>query len=570
MSKASDTNFMGPFQFVFESGYYGGLLTRVVALYACYVVLGMIPYGMITVTGKFFASLSGNSISSFYFAAGLYIAFNLAQRTLEMVGKFLSRLLANEQQLQIQKTFRKGIDQRPERFNAFNRFTDEEKNAREESLKASGKSNDEIEAIIKKAEEDEKGKFGGRATDQSKVFEMVNKISEQVLQSVASITSNIFFLVNIGMTRAALGIFASTVAINSIIIWYALNIIKPLDQEANDNKFAIRTLWQSFTGIKSETKDVSDKLEAKSIVFDTTVKQQVRHDFMVDIFNNCIRYCALPVGIFIAVYDLAGGNFPLTSIVSATGVPLTAAFILAVASPIEKIIQDTSVFAKSYQELYQSAANFGNTDKLLKRGKMDVRHQVTTFNGTKRRESILNHTLYHALFGITMWSTLSTIASLTVAISLSNPAALTTLIPTMATGLIAYIGMQKLHNKKFDDKYDYAINMVFASIFSITTLIIATSNASIFATILRIAPTLLQQVNLTMGIFTTFYTLSSAATVRLKPSEENFKVAMKAVDKANDSIAAASVKKPNSKSSKNVISHRSSGNEANFRIASTI
>ena len=67
MSKNS--SFLQPFRFVLRTAYWGGLLTRLIALYIAYILLGIASYGIILVTKSFFAALTGNSLSAFYTTA---------------------------------------------------------------------------------------------------------------------------------------------------------------------------------------------------------------------------------------------------------------------------------------------------------------------------------------------------------------------------------------------------------------------------------------------------------------------------------------------------------------------
>ncbi len=508
----SESSFLKPFFFVFETGYWGGLLTRTIAIYAAYLVLGMIPYGMIFVTNQFFATLSGDSLTGFYSAAGLFITLNLAIRTLDMIGKRLSRYLALDQQLQVQETFKKTAEIDKYAHDNINRFTDEERAQRKKKLHSQNPTmeDSDIDSMIK-AEEDKLVKqCGSRLTDQEKVFMMINKISEQFIQSISSVIVNVFFMINIGMARACFMLLAGMIAVNAGIIYYALNVIKGLDQNAANAKAEIRSLWQAKSLQNNE-------LKTKLSDYRAQVNEQIGKDFMVDVFNNCIRYCAQPLGIFIAVFSLAGGVFPVTNTILASGTPLTAGIIIATAAAIERIIQDTSVFAKSYQELYQSGSNFENIDILMKRGGITTKHHSTTYIGTPRNASFLDHVMHHGFFATTTWAALSIAADLT-SLGLGSSLPLVMLMPTLAVGIVAFIGMSNTKKSHKPDTYDYIINTVFATILTITALIVTSGNANLLATVTQIAPSLAQKVHLGCGVAALFYTLSSTCTHWLKPS----------------------------------------------------
>lgn len=526
-SSVKSNGFFAPFEFVLKSGYWGGLLTRLIALYSMYILLGMIPYGMIFITSTFFKTLSGNSLEGFYYAAGLFISLNLAQRTLDMVGKMLSRYIANDQGIQVQETIIQSIKYDLEKRKSYKTLSEDEKakiRDKHNKEKNSDLNNEEFSNLVQKEitdlEKKEKGAIGSKMTDQEKVFQMVNKISEQALQSIASIVVNLLFLVNIGMTQAALAIFAATLAINGFIINYAISVIKPIDKKAVVAKGRGRTNWTELVDTE-EPEEKIEELEDNLKSYSGNVVNQIGHDFMVDVFNNCIRYCALPLGIFIAVFSLAGGTFPITNIVLSSGTTLTAAIIMGTASAIEKLIQDTSVFAKSYQELYQSGSNYENVNTLMKRGSIDVTQLATKFTGKTRQASIIKHIMYHGFVATFAWACLSAASDL-ITIGMNSAVVshtpLLMLMPTLMVGLVAYIGMDRTYSNKNVDVHDYTINSVLTAILSATTLIVATGNASIFAAILQIAPTFAQQANLALCISAIYYTASSALTFYLKPS----------------------------------------------------
>ena len=543
--------FKAPFLFVFKSGYYGGLLTQCLAIYASYILLGMIPFAMIPVAGRFFGTLSGSSITNFYNAACLFIALNLLQRSLDMMFKMQSRYLANKQQSQVSRTINASIRKTPKRAKAYNRFTSEEIRELKRDLTNKILENKSREGVVdykltdedyasvndelKKVQDGQNDKFGSKATDQSKVYEMINKISEQLLQSIASITTNIFFLVSIGMTRYAIGILSSTVVVNMVIISYALNHIKPIDKEAGNLKFSIRSQFQKFylidedndEAVTKRTHEIADTNFEYIDNHESKVDDQIGKDFMVDLFNNCIRYCALPLGIFIAVNALANGVFPLTDVTLVTGAPLTAALILATATPIEKIIQDTSVFAKSYQELYQSGSNYENLETLMKRGWISEKQMFVSKGARQsitRGKSLLKHIIHHGLFGLTVWAVVSTVVDLSLSYTTGSSIALTVLMPTILMVAVGLIGQKHFREKSHGDVYDYVINIVFSSILTITTIIAVTNNPLWYASLSNIVPTVMQKVHFVLGISSLFYTLASAATFMLKPSEKELNV----------------------------------------------
>ena len=517
----SESSFLKPFFFVFETGYWGGLLTRTIAIYAAYLVLGMIPYGMIFVTNQFFATLSGDSLTGFYSAAGLYITLNLAIRTLDMVGKMLSRYLALGQQLQVQGTFEKTCEIDQVVHDNISKYTTEERAEKAAELRRNNPelSEKDTHDILDIEEAKLVKQWGSRATDQEKVFMMINKISEQFIQSIASVIVNVFFMINIGMGRACYMLLAGMIAVNAGIIYYALNVIKSLDQNAANAKAEIRSLWQ--------TKPLQHKeLIAKMDEYNAQVKNQIGKDFMVDVFNNCIRYCAQPLGIFIAVFSLAGGVFPVTNTILASGSPLTAGIIIATAAAIERIIQDTSVFAKSYQELYQSGSNYENIEVCMKRGDITTKNHSITYIGAPRNASFLDHVMQHGFFAATAWSALSVVTDLT-SLGLGASLPLVTLMPTLAVGIVAFIGMNNSNKSHKPDTYDYIINAVFATILTITALIVTSGNANLLATVAQIAPSLAQKVHLGCGVAALFYTLSSTCTHWLKPSKKQLEQVQK-------------------------------------------
>ncbi len=517
----SESSFLKPFFFVFETGYWGGLLTRTIAIYAAYLVLGMIPYGMIFVTNQFFATLSGDSLTGFYSAALLFITLNLGIRTLDMVGKRLSRYLALDQQLQVQETFQKTAEADINVHHNINKFTAEERAEKAAELRRNDPNlkDTAIDKILDNEEAKLVKQCGSRLTDQEKVFMMINKISEQFIQSIASVIVNVFFMINIGMANACFMLLAGMIAVNAGIIYYALNVIKGLDQNAANAKAEIRSLWQASP---LQPKELSNKL----IDYRAQVNNQIGKDFMVDVFNNCIRYCAQPLGIFIAVFSLAGGVFPVTNTILASGSPLTAGIIIATAAAIERIIQDTSVFAKSYQELYQSGSNFENIDILMKRGGITTKHHSTTYIGSPRNASILDHVMHHGFFATATWAALSVATDLT-SLGLGSSLPLVMLMPTLAVGIVAFIGMSNTKKSHKPDTYDYIINTVFATILTITALIVTSGNANLLATVAQIAPSLAQKVHLGCGVAALFYTLSSTCTYWLKPSLKQLRTVQK-------------------------------------------
>jgi hypothetical protein len=560
-----ESSFLKPFFFVFETGYWGGLLTRTLAIYAAYLVLGMIPYGMIFVTNQFFATLSGDSLTGFYSAAGLFITLNLGIRTLDMVGKRLSRYLALDQQLQVQETFQKTAEANLNVHNDINKFTAEERAEKAAKLRDNSPnlSDDDIQAHIDTEEAKLVKQCGSRLTDQEKVFMMINKISEQFIQSIASVIVNVFFMINIGMARACFMLLAGMIAVNAGIIYYALNVIKGLDQNAANAKAEIRSLWQAST---LQHRELNNKL----VDYRAQVNEQIGKDFMVDVFNNCIRYCAQPLGIFIAVFSLAGGVFPVTNTILASGSPLTAGIIIATAAAIERIIQDTSVFAKSYQELYQSGSNFENIDILMKRGGITTKHHSATYLGSPRNPSVFDHVMHHGFFAATAWAALSVVTDLTsLALGASLP--LVTLMPTLAVGIVAFIGMDNTKKAHKPDTYDYIINAVFATILTITALIVTSGNANLLATVAQIAPSLAQKVHLGCGVAALFYTLSSTCTHWLKPSQKQLEQVQKSCGAQVTASNLVPAKVPDAnKPGKNLEQVTQNQNQDGARITATV
>ena len=172
-SSNSSNGFFAPFKYVLETGYWGGLLTRLIALYAIYILLGMIPYGMIFVTSTFFKTLSGNSLEGFYYAAGVFISLNIIQRTLDMVGKMLSRHIALNQGNQVQFTFIESIENDLEKRKSYNKLSEDEKAKIREKYNRKNNTNhnakefasltqEEIADLEKKLQKENKATFNSK------------------------------------------------------------------------------------------------------------------------------------------------------------------------------------------------------------------------------------------------------------------------------------------------------------------------------------------------------------------------------------------------------------------------
>jgi len=515
------SDFLKPFFFVFETGYWGGLLTRTIAIYAIYLMLGMTPYGINIVTNQFFATLSGDSLTNFYYAAGFFITLRLSIPTLDSIGKMLSTQLERAQSKQGHNTFTKTEENHKNLHKKINRFTDEERAKKAAGLRQENPTHTpcQIDKILNEEEAKLNDQCGFRIFDQVTVFSNINKISGQFLRSIASVIVNVHFMIKIGMARACYTLLTGMVAVNIGIVYYAWRVMKPLDKKLANTKNTFINMW------KSKPLPISE-LEEKDNEYDTIYDPKISRDTMIDIFNNCIRDCALPLGIFVAVFSLAGGVFPVTSTILASGTPLTTGIIIATATAIERIILDTSIFAKNYKDLYQAGSNFENIDILLKRGGITAKHRSITYLGSPRNPSFFDHMMHHGFFATTAWAALAIATDLT-SLGLGSSLPLVMLIPTLAVGIVAFIGMSNTNKTHKPNTYDYIINAVFATILTITALIVTSGNANLLATVAQIAPSLAQKVHLGCGVAALFYTLSSTCTYWLKPSQKQLEKVQK-------------------------------------------
>jgi hypothetical protein len=446
-----------------------------------------------------------------------------------------------------------------------NRFTAEERAKKAAGLRRGNPTHTQyqIDKILDEEETKLDDQCGFRIFDQVTVFSNINKISGQFLQSIASVIVNVHFMIKIGMARACYTLLTGMVAVNIGIVYYAWRVMKPLDKKLANTKNTIINKWKSKPLPTSE-------LEEKQNEYDTIYDPKISKDLMIDIFNNCIRYCAQPLGIFIAVFSLAGGVFPVTSTILASGTPLTAGIIIATAAAIERIIQDTSIFAKNYKDLYQAGSNFENIDVLMKRGGITAKHRSITYLGAPRNASFFDHMMHHGFFAATAWAALSVVTDLTsLALGASLP--LVTLMPTLAVGIVAFIGMDNTKKAHKPDTYDYIINAVFATILTITALIVTSGNANLLATVAQIAPSLAQKVHLGCGVAALFYTLSSTCTHWLKPSQKQLEQVQKSCGAQVTASNLVPAKVPDAnKPGKNLEQVTQNQNQDGARITATV
>ncbi len=525
MSESS--TFLQPFRFVLKTAYWGGLLTRLIALYIAYILLGIASYGIILVTKSFFAALTGNSLSVFTRTALACSTLVILQMLSDMVLKKISKDTATAQGKQTQLAFQKSLAQNYTTYEALNTLTDNEAALKKAAIQkeASAKKttlddNTLQQAIIDENAEQPK-QFGSKMTSQESIFNMINKIIEQFLQSLASISVSVIYLIQTGMSHVAVSVLGLSMLLNAGVIWYALRVIKPLDKNTQLKRFEIITTWQDKQQHKTLPKLLDDMVEEK--------KKQNQGDCHIDIFNGFVRSCSLLLGTIIAVLVFSGGSFPLEMSI--------VVLIQGVAPAIEKLIKDTSIFARSYQELYQSGSIFENIDALMKRGGISEANMVLDFQGTTRRNSILGHMRHHFFKALTIWAAITSISLLIFPPISALP---TLLLSALGTSTLAYTGYKKTTSDSHDDPHDDCFNLISAcTLFAITAVLI-NGQASLIQLLAQIAPTLTQKIPLATGILGLYYTAVSSATAFLKPTTEEQKTVSKHIAHVNSQQINAS------------------------------
>lgn len=502
---SENSTFLQPFRFVLKTAYWGGLLTRLVALYIAYILLGIASYGIILVTKNFFAALTGNSLSIFTRTALACSTLVILHMLSDMILKKISKDTATAQGKQTQLAFQKSLQKNYTTHEALNTLTDKEaavkKAAIEKEAKAKKNSlgNNVLELAIANENAEQPKQFGSKMTSQESIFNMINKIIEQFLQSLASITVSVIYLIQTGMSHVAVSVLGLSMLLNAGVIWYALRVIKPLDKNTQLKRFEIITTWQDKEGLYDLPKLLDDMVEEK--------KKQNQGDCHIDIFNGFVRSCSLLLGTIIAVLVFSGGSFPLEMSV--------VVLIQGVAPAIEKLIKDTSIFARSYQELYQSGSIFENIDTLMKRGGISEANTVLDFQGTTRRHSIFGHMRHHFFKALSIWAVITSISLLifTPITELS-----TLLLSIVATGVLAYGGYNTTTSPGCDDPYDDYFNLISASTLFAITAVLFNGQASLIQLLAQVAPTLTHKIPLATGILGLYYTLVSGATAALKPT----------------------------------------------------
>lgn len=502
---SENSTFLQPFRFVLKTAYWGGLLTRLVALYIAYILLGIASYGIIIVTKSFFAALTGNSLSVFARTALACSTLVILQMLSDMVLKKISKDTATAQGKQTQLAFQKSLEQNYTSHEALNTLSNNEIDqvksmARNKAVAKNSPLDDKaLQQIIADENAEQPKQFGSKMTSQESIFNMINKIIEQFLQSLASITVSVIYLIQTGMSHIAVSVLGLSVVLNAGVIWYALRVIKPLDKSTQLKRFEIITTWQDKQQHKALPKLLDNMVEEK--------KKQNRGDCHIDIFNGFVRSCSLLLGTIIAVLVFSGGSFPLEMSV--------VVLIQGVAPAIEKLIKDTSIFARSYQELYQSGSIFENIDALMKRSGVSEANMVLDFQGTTRRNSILGHMRYHFFKALTMWAAVTSV-SLLILTPITGLS--TILLSIVGIGMLAYTGYKKTTSDSHDDPYDDYFNLISASTLFAITAVLFNGQASLIQLLAQVAPTLTQKIPLATGVLGIYYTAISSATAILKPT----------------------------------------------------
>ena len=475
--------------FVLKTSYWGGFATRLTALYASYILLGMTPFGMIYAWKYFYDTLASQHISSFLQATAILVLLRVGIKATESFLKYLSRQASRIQNWQIQNM----------------------------ALRTSKLG---LQSNTMSTDAKFKGSIGQRlVSDSEKLFFSVNKLIEISLQSLTTIAVNLFFLLSIGMYGSAVAITGTTLLINFIALEFTTRFIAPLDSKSNLQRDELRNRHVQAECAESYQKDNAHKnLESTLADYQKTQQKQFNYDFLLDGLNSVIRDAAFPLGGLIVVLVLTR-QFPVTSNFLPNGQPLTVALAIQACQAIFQVIINISILLKNYQAVYQATSSYNNLTTFFNNKSLSPQHQVLSYRGSTRRNLAIDHITYHCLCALSGWSLVTGLTQLYMIAIGSQVASLPLLLATSLFGIVSSTLAQSKYSKAHDDIYDYIFNLISASIGLAVGSIIIFSMPTASLWTFTYLPTWTQKVNASLVVFSILYSASSVIGSYLKPSE---------------------------------------------------